>query len=602
MAKYLRFAIFVGCFLYGGSAFAVGGACPSGASYIVPATGVAATLSALGVTNCYFVAASGSDSNSGTDEAHPWQHAPQMTTCTATCATVTPAAGTGIIFRGGDTWHFGNSSASPYTGGSWSAPYSQPSWGGTSSNPVYFGVDTTWFTGSSWARPIFNGDNPASTNGVGSCAFQAAYTGPSRGGSRGNQQAVNTFLVWDWSQYTIVDDIEWTGLCWGGVPPNADDSYISNSSSNDNHNALTRNYFHGWTHVTFACTLVGGMPSGQCGNGVAIGGSSLSNIIGTTIAYNVIDGSDSDPFSFGGINFDGYDVHGNVFTNFANAVVTNDTHALHDNLFDSIRGRSDNVAHGNIFEANVAPASNNVFYNNVFRNSFGYPATTGCGNIQFQEAPANGATDYVFGNVIYNFPCGVGNYLDICDASSCTTNPASTSWTVQEFNNTFVMTIGPVGLGNVSAGGLVNWTNNHCIIPGGGASTACYAVNVGAKVTPITNVVQDTTAASNQGFTSSEIYAYSPASNTVATIGTGTNEQSYCNAMLGSGDPILVQAGTACQSDTGYACVYNVSTHSVSCPSRTLVPRPASSAWNVGAYQLSGVNVNPATSLQGTSH
>jgi len=77
--------------------------CPSGA----PVTG----------NHCYFIAANGSDANSGTSESSPWLHAPGMPNCTANCAAHTPVAGEGFIFRGGDTWHFGNSSASPYTGG-----------------------------------------------------------------------------------------------------------------------------------------------------------------------------------------------------------------------------------------------------------------------------------------------------------------------------------------------------------------------------------------------------------------------------------------------------------------------------------------------------
>lgn len=83
------------------SAAAGGGACPSG----VPVTG----------NNCYFVAANGSDSYSGTQETisgsnGPWLHAPGMPNCSSNCLaqqTSGSVAGNGIIFRGGDTWHFG---------------------------------------------------------------------------------------------------------------------------------------------------------------------------------------------------------------------------------------------------------------------------------------------------------------------------------------------------------------------------------------------------------------------------------------------------------------------------------------------------------------
>src|SRR5215469_7541587 len=89
-----------------------GGNCPSSANYLNAATNTMVTLSSLGITNCYYVAANGLDSNTGTSEASPFRHAPGMQQCSGSCASVPwrLAAGTGIIFRGGDTWHFGNSS------------------------------------------------------------------------------------------------------------------------------------------------------------------------------------------------------------------------------------------------------------------------------------------------------------------------------------------------------------------------------------------------------------------------------------------------------------------------------------------------------------
>src|SRR5579872_7279861 len=84
------------------AAFAAAGACPAGA----PVTG----------NNCYFVAANGSDSNNGTSESTPWLHAPGMPNCTGNCQVVANSGlnpGNGVILRGGDTWHFGNSAATP---------------------------------------------------------------------------------------------------------------------------------------------------------------------------------------------------------------------------------------------------------------------------------------------------------------------------------------------------------------------------------------------------------------------------------------------------------------------------------------------------------
>src|SRR5580704_6890233 len=112
---------------------------------------------AFGAT--HYVAANGSDANNGTSKSTPWLHAPGMANCASSCASYTPAAGDSIIFRGGDTWHFGNSAAAPYVGSGWGW-----SWSGSNGNPIYIGVDQTWFAASSWARPILHGDNSLNPN------------------------------------------------------------------------------------------------------------------------------------------------------------------------------------------------------------------------------------------------------------------------------------------------------------------------------------------------------------------------------------------------------------------------------------------------------
>jgi hypothetical protein len=253
---------------------AAGGACPTAAQYINPANlgiaGPLVTLAALGVTSCYYVAATGSDSNDGLSEAsgHPWQHAPYMPNCTATCATVQAALTTtsafGFIFRGGDTWHeftgspqiglpvnWPNGTGSQVNGWDWIKS-------GTASTPFYIGVDFGWFSGGAWVRPIITSDNPVNPtpgmqptpgfpfyfntvsdpivlNGiVASCAF--------------SQGALNN-LTLDSVQYVTVDNFEFTGMCFddtgkthqylqhAGPPPQS--SELSN---------FYNLYMHGYTH------------------------------------------------------------------------------------------------------------------------------------------------------------------------------------------------------------------------------------------------------------------------------------------------------------------------------------------------------------------
>jgi len=609
MARSFRAAILIACLLTAGRAFAAGGSCPSAANYLNATTEKLVTLSSLGVTSCYYVAANGADTNAGTSEASPWMHAPGMPNCVSTCASVTPVAGEGFILRGGDTWHFGNSALTPYTGLSAFATYypacGQPSgnmcgwyfhWAGTSSNPIYIGVDQGWYSGGSWTRPVMNGDNPLSTTSVANCTY--------------DDSTVMMFSVVNLGFHLIIDNFEWTGVCWSGPDNNAGTTRSGAAYVNMNqglgagsYNTFQNNYIHGWTHVTFNC-VAGNPETGNCQWAQAVDGGPSPYADGDVLANNVVDGSDSDDHSYVAFWYGGYDVHDNVIRHIGTAAVLNNNHTFHDNLIEYVQGNTDGVAHGNAVEFNTEWNGNNVVYNNVFRDEFGYPGTTGCGNIQFQQAPRQNATDYTFNNLIYNYPCGNGNYWDLCSAPKSDCINVTTA-TVNLFNNTWVMTAGydQAWLSPGAPSTLVaNWYNNHCIIPGGGAASACFWSSSGT-INYLTDVVQDTTVASGQGYTSSEPYAYSPTSASNATVIAGTNEKGYCSALTGSSDADLQAAGIACQSDTGYACTYNSTNHTVSCPARTTIARPTITAWDAGAYQLSGSQAQgpqPPTNLQST--
>src|SRR5271165_3711422 len=151
MVRLLRFSILTACVFSAVSAFAAGGACPSGANYLNPANpaGPMVTLSSLGVSSCYYASKSiGSDTAyDGTQETvsgthGPFAHIPGMTGCASKCASVTPAGGEGFIMRGGDTW------TNSDLGDVWV-------WGGSSGAPIYVGVDLNWYSGSAWVRPVW---------------------------------------------------------------------------------------------------------------------------------------------------------------------------------------------------------------------------------------------------------------------------------------------------------------------------------------------------------------------------------------------------------------------------------------------------------------
>jgi hypothetical protein len=233
----------------------------------------------------FYVAASGSDTNNGTTKATPWSHAPGMPNCANNCASTTPVAGDQYIFRGGDTWNFGNSAASPYTGGTWTWH-----WGGTSSTStygcqgsgcIYVGIDTTWFSGSSFTRPIFTGGNSPSTGFVTACAFS------NNGGS-------NNFIFLNITSGSFMrfDGFEMTGFCWTGNTGSGSRAFVNvGFGSGQTNIEFSRNYCHGWTMLK---TADDNYPCWA-----TFGGGSQNDF--TRWDYNVIDGVDSPHFASGAV-------------------------------------------------------------------------------------------------------------------------------------------------------------------------------------------------------------------------------------------------------------------------------------------------------------
>lgn len=563
--------------LISANAFASGGACPTGANYLSP-SGTLVTLSSLGVTSCYFVSASGADTNNGTSESTPWLHAPQMPNCSGTCATVQNQnggipPGTGIILRGGDTWHFGNSVATPYTGGTWNFNTGQYPMG-TSTHPIYVGVDPTWYTGGAWARPILTGDNPvcnANTVGpncisttdsygqpefyVNSCAYQMGST--------------NNFFELSGLQYYIVDNFEMAGMCQSDVgQPGHHDIFLSYGSLR-NSMTFQNLYMHGWSHLQFAGKNGSAACNGSvvCFNIFIFNGSVTGSSVGEIVHNNVVDGSDSDPAG-AGVCFGGfYDVAYNAFR-YTSQCIPGQFHVFHDNLYEYFYENG----HSNVLEMMAESSPANAVYNNVLRHVETF--VTSGGGVGLWPYPATGTTDYIFNNLIYDV--GPMEYINIGQSGTAVGNYTF-------FNNTFQSNANQTIFNcNYLSGGMLTDTNNHFIDDGTQYSSPCN------NRTTTTALRLTNAQATADGYTSSEIYGYSPTSGSSPTVRAGTNEYSaYCGALGTAG---LAAAQTACQSDTGYACTYNASYHTISCPTRATNTRPSNGAWDVGAYEFSSNN------------
>jgi hypothetical protein len=233
-------------------------------------------------------------------------------------------------------------------------------------------------------------------------------------------------------------------------------------------------------------------------------------------------------------------------------------------------------------------------YNNVIANS----TCSVCGGVVklwlSGNAP-NTATGYAFNNVLYNN--SQGNYVNLAG------HFASNYGTWYFFNNTVECGTdanpgsGGGGCGDDFGGSIgmtfvFNYPNDH-FITSASPAVACDFATCSAT----TDLTQTVSTANGQGYNdTTETYAFSPANATGATTAAGTNEQGLC-ATIGAFNSA---AGTACQNDTTYACAYITSTHTVSCPARQTIGRPAvPGAWDIGAYQTPP---QPAVNLQATPH
>jgi len=579
--------------------FAAGGTCPSGANYLNPTTGALVTLSSLGITSCYYVAANGSDSNDGLSEAtgHPWLHAPQMPNCSSNCATVQnafngPPAGTGFIFRGGDTWHFG-ASTSPSTGGQWTTGNNL---NGTQTNPYYYGVDQSWYSGSSWARPILTGDNPVCGSPLTSGCTQGSlstYTVKQYYVSSCDYQigSANQMVAFAGSSHHIFDNFELTGVCQSAVgQPANHDEYINYGSSGDMR--FFNLYIHGWTHAHYADVNGGGnCNSGNVCFGISIFAGGSNQTPDDTLRYVVVDGSDSDPIAAQACYCDWNDVAYSYFGNQSNAIVRF-PHLFHDNLYEYWYENG----HGNVLESVGDETGTNAFYNNVFRhiNTLGDP-----GDPLLWLLPATGTTDYFFNDLIYDV--GTMEYF-------IAGNNNSNQGAYILFNSTLQSNYSGNGISCSATGNSSSLylANNYYVSDGSGFTITSSSNCSPRLMMQQTNLTMTNSTATSDSYSSSETYAYSPTSGSSPTVGAGTNEGSinsaFCSALGSAG---LSAAATACASATTYACTYSTSNHAMTCPALTATARPPSGAWDVGAYQGSstttGAPPSAPTSLSTTA-
>jgi chitodextrinase len=465
---------------------------------------------------------SGNDSNNGSSKTTPWQHAPGMVGCTSVCASTTPQPADNFIFKGGVTW--------PNSNFTWTI-----SWSGSIGNPIYFGVDKTWYTGSSWTRPVF--DLQSTTAGSKNIVVDLQTGGLG-------------------ISYVTLDNLEMVNFRWTGSPTYGNAIGINLETSQNI--TLENVYFHSWTHDN-----PGGCTSGNCdAMKVVVGSTSSPYNPGSIINDLTCDGAPSGTDS-GMCTYAVPAVENSTAQNMSNGFLLNGaTVTFAGNTVGPINQSYDTGNHENCVE--TTGASTVYFSNNLIHDCTAVSVFTG-GGIAAPE------TDYIWNNIIYNSVPGPV-YID--------TSPVATG-SAYLYNNTFVATSSGscVEIVQRSKGDLANFVeeNNNCISDNGTATHAMVCDKTwnsggcaGATTeTLATNVVMSHAAAASQGFTAGNSYSETSVSN--STVQIATNLTSLCSGSLAS----------LCTSFNG-------------------LTRPASAAWDAGAYQLDTIPPSVPTGLAAT--
>ena len=413
----------------------------------------------------------GSDSNNGKSNASPWKNQPYMQGWTGN---YTHQAGDRFIFKGGVTWPHTCFQMTISTGGSVSA-YD------------YYGVDKTWYTGSSWNRPIFSGDSTTLASGA-------------------NASIIDLFET----SYITIDNIEITGLL---IDSN---TFAVSSILNQSSNFVTIQncYIHHWdasanvtqddarggiigvfwnpfvndNFIVDSCVITNADNTTKM-NGVATRG------VGTLQNTTIHDVPTADLFDS--------NVHNCVFYNI-NYPVSDFDSSYHTNLAYTASGNGNSFVYNNVFHDSQAGAQ--LYLEPCFANT-------------------NGKI-YVFNNVIYNIGGGGGG-----DILADSEGGGAGCGAVFIFNNTLQggsLIRYLVRAAGSSFIGAMTIQNNHFI-------TDSNPFNFGAGgITPTTvnNVTQSTANATSQGYTATN--GYSPVSQSCSTVAAGANLTPIGQASLDS--------------------------------------------------------------------
>ncbi|MBN1180694.1 MAG: T9SS type A sorting domain-containing protein [Bacteroidales bacterium] len=221
----------------------------------------------------------GSDSNNGLTTLTAWQHCPGMQTVSGLAAECNPQPGDTFIFKGGVIW--------PFTDSDPMFPVKTDNWAsGSGSEPIVFSTDESWFNGSEFTRPIFDGGADKNNDG--------AYDG---------DLAANTFFnIW-YADFISVEGFEMLHLGVSGYGHGSISFYQSDNSKAYNcliHDwIVTGDIDHKFGGIIIntcefplidSCTICGIVTDENEGSGIGIYGGGTNAIVRNCHIYNTSNG------------------------------------------------------------------------------------------------------------------------------------------------------------------------------------------------------------------------------------------------------------------------------------------------------------------------
>ena len=477
----------------------------------------------------YIDSDSGSNSNAGT-KASPWKTHPYMQTSGACSGTgkapaYSHAAGDQFIFKGGVTWP------------SACFPFNITAGGSSASLPDVYTVDQTWFSGGSFARPIFAGQNAT-------MPYNSAVAGQAMVAITASNVTLGTSTI-------ARAGFDIGGQNLGSYNASKCGSFVVAVGDGSNPSGVknvivSQSILHDWITTSAAQNAnyghnAGGMCYASDGN-ISAGANVALDHSEVRDDGNVVNGA-SMPFGACGKSISiQYSTCHYLFEGIVGFLAVHDSEFGNLNYPNSADSLNSSGAHVNTIEADVFNGDGPI-YNNYIHDAKTYG-----------EVIDAGCSSPIYNNVISN----VTNAAIRVDGSSCTSFVA---------NNTIDVTNGTnLGSQGVSCmqhdpGVSIQGGNNICIV--GGAANGGAGALGGS-----TNYVMSANEASTYGFTSGN--RYFPSSSNPNVVGKGTNLVSTLSAASTS----------AVNYDTAGAPWFGRS------------PVARTSSWDLGAYVINGQSSN----------